>query len=103
MLRLPVILLQFQAHLAHSLRTFAWLDLVCLLTLRSRFGTHLLPHLLLATLALLLEPLDDVDGTATFGDHVRVGGADRVGLFVIVEAIVPAEGAEEEGGAASRE
>jgi len=83
MLPLPPIPLQLQPHLTHPLRATAGLDFIRLLTLSGILGTHLLPHLLFAPLAFLLQPLDDVD-SAALGDLRRgVGGDAVVGVLLV--------------------
>jgi len=82
MLPLAPIPLQLQAHLTHAFRTTAGLDFIRLLALGGVLGAHLLPHLLLAALAFLFQPLDDIDG-ATLGDLVGVLGGGVGGDAVV--------------------
>ena len=80
MFRLSAVILQLQTNLAHALCTFARLDLVGLLALCRVLGTHLLMQFLLATLALELDALDDVDGPAPWD----VGRSADAGVLIVV-------------------
>lgn len=99
MLPLAPIPLQLQPYLTHPLRAATRLDFIRLLALGGILGTHLLPHFLLAPLAFLLQPLDDVD-SATLGDLRRgVGGDAVVGMLLVQAAEEEAACARERGGA----
>lgn len=56
--------LQLETDLAHALGALSWLDLVGLLAFSSSLGASLLVELLLSSLTLLLEALEDINGAA---------------------------------------
>lgn len=100
MLPLAPIPLQLQPHLTHALGAATRLDLIRLLAFGGVLGAHLLPHLLLTTLAFLLQPLDDVDGAA-LGDFVGVVVRGGVGGDAVVRVLL-VQTAEEEAACAGQ-
>lgn len=61
---LSMVSLQLETDLAHSLGALARLDLIGLLAFSSSLGASFLVELLLSSLTLLLEALEDINGAA---------------------------------------
>lgn len=82
MLPFSVITLHFQSDFSHAFRSATRLDFICLFALRGGFGASFLVEFLLATLALLFETFEDVDGAA-FREIAWCGDTSCVRVFVV--------------------